>query len=308
MLKRLSISLFLIAIILIGCARTNPTPIPEFATQTALAATVRANVMRPTATFTIVPSPTVTLASVQQRPISPDDFATFIMDVTIPDYTPIDPEAIFTKTWRLKNNTPVTWSAGYSIIFESGDQMGAPLSLPLPKSVAPNEFIDLSIEFTAPTTPGEYRSNWMLENNKGQKFGVGEKGDSPFYLIIIVVDPNNINTTGGLAGGANIIDATISIDQTNYTGLCPVNLNLAGSVTSNSSGPVLWSLNLNTTTSGFSFDSSGSHNLTFGENGGIQYWEYILTVSNTVSANAQLSVIGSNAALSSVQSFTVICE
>ena len=47
------------------------------------------------------------------------------IDVTIPDYTEVAPGTSFTKTWRLVNTGPCTWSNDYSAVWFSGETFGA---------------------------------------------------------------------------------------------------------------------------------------------------------------------------------------
>lgn len=115
------------------------------------------------------------------------DQAQFVRDVTIPDGSQVTPGASFTKTWELRNAGTCTWT-GYSLVFESGDLMGAtsPQSIP---SVSPGQDVDLSVNFTAPTTAGSYRSYWRIRNASGVLIPVlgGTQGKSFFVDIKVVV-------------------------------------------------------------------------------------------------------------------------
>jgi len=46
----------------------------------------------------------------------------------------------------------------------------------------------LSVQFFAPTAPGSYQSNWMLQDPDGNLFGIGFNADAPFYVKIIVTN------------------------------------------------------------------------------------------------------------------------
>jgi hypothetical protein len=65
------------------------------------------------------------------------DWAQFIADVTVPDGTTYAPGATFRKTWRLRNIGTCTWTTSYSLVFDSGAQMGAPAAVNFPSNVAP---------------------------------------------------------------------------------------------------------------------------------------------------------------------------
>src|SRR5215211_2399669 len=111
------------------------------------------------------------------------DQAQFVKDITIPGGSQIAPGAAFTKTWRLKNAGACSWS-GYTLVFDSGDLMGAtsPQSI---GTVSPGQEVDLSVNFTAPTTSGSYRSYWRIRNSSGVLIPVlgGTEGKSFFVDI-----------------------------------------------------------------------------------------------------------------------------
>ncbi len=111
------------------------------------------------------------------------DQAQFVKDITIPDGSQITPGAAFTKTWRLRNAGACTWS-GYTLVFDSGDLMGATSPQTI-GSVAPGQEVDLSVNFTAPTSSGSYRSYWRIRNSSGVLIPVlgGTQGKSFFVDI-----------------------------------------------------------------------------------------------------------------------------
>lgn len=116
----------------------------------------------------------------------PMDKATFVKDVTYPDNTVIASATVFTKTWRLKNDGQTTWTADYELIFSSGNAMEGSAAKKIGVNVKPGETIDLSIDLKSPTNPGEYKGEWMLRTPGGKIFGVGEKADKAFWVIIKV--------------------------------------------------------------------------------------------------------------------------
>jgi len=117
----------------------------------------------------------------------PCDWALFITDVTIPDGTKMQPGKTFTKTWRLQNFGSCTWTTSYSLIFDSGEAMNGPASTKFSNRVAPGGRIDLSVELTAPSTPGKYKGYWKLRNSAGATFGIGYNANQPFWVEIEVV-------------------------------------------------------------------------------------------------------------------------
>lgn len=147
--------------------------------------------------------------------------AAFVADVTIPDGTYINPGAAFVKTWRLKNAGTCTWNTSYGIVFDTGNQMGGPDLVLLPKYVSPGQAVDVSVTLKAPTTAGIFRGYWKLKSDSGQLFGIGAAASSSFWVQIRVLTP---------------LDTTVSYDfvaemcsgQWIYDGgpiPCPVNSN-----------------------------------------------------------------------------------
>ncbi len=121
------------------------------------------------------------------------DKAAFVVDVTVPDGTYFAPGAAFSKTWRLKNTGTCTWTTSYKAYFYTGEQMGAPNAVNMPKQVRRGETVDLTINMTAPESPGLHRGDWVLSNAEGFLFGTGSPAVNPFWL--------QINVAGGTAQG-----------------------------------------------------------------------------------------------------------
>lgn len=117
----------------------------------------------------------------------PCDRAEFVADVTIPDGTVVSSNQSFTKTWRLQNNGTCTWTPSYSLVFDSGDVMGGPASVPLNVSVAPGGVVDVSVGLKAPAAAGKYRGYWKLRNSSGATFGIGGNAAVAFWVEINVV-------------------------------------------------------------------------------------------------------------------------
>lgn len=128
----------------------------------------------------------------------PMDKATFIKDVTYPDHTVIASGTNFTKTWRLKNDGQTTWSEDYELIFSSGNAMDGKAASKIGFIVKPGETIDLSIELKSPTNAGEYKGEWKLRTPGGKIFGVGDKADKSFWVIINVENYQSESVPGSI--------------------------------------------------------------------------------------------------------------
>jgi hypothetical protein len=98
----------------------------------------------------------------------------------------MSPGQTFTKVWRLVNSGTCNWTQNYSIALFSGEAMGAPSGVALPKAVAPGQSVDISVDLVAPNTPGTYQGNWKLRNAANTWFGIGPNGASPFWVRIVV--------------------------------------------------------------------------------------------------------------------------
>ena len=152
-------------------------------TQTAFA--------NPTATFTLTPVPTNTFAATFAplgtntpgvAPTSGCDVSVFVTDVTVPDGTVMAPGQNFDKTWRIQNSGTCAWTATYKAVFTgSGNGALGGATTPIGKVVNPGETIDITVEFVAPTTGGDYVSWWKLQNDSSVFFG------TPFSVAIKVV-------------------------------------------------------------------------------------------------------------------------
>ena len=138
--------------------------------------------------FTAVPSQTPLPPTAAPQPVTFCDWAAYISDVSVPDGTIFAPGTQFTKTWRLKNIGTCAWTSAYSLVFVRGDGLSSnPTPLIASGSVPPGQVVDVSVNLTAPTLEGSYRSYWMLRNSSGTLFALGGAARDPFYVDIKVV-------------------------------------------------------------------------------------------------------------------------
>ena len=138
----------------------------------------------PQPTSTTIPPPTIT-------PI-PCDHITWGKDVTIPDGTEMVPGEIFTKIWRLKNTGTCTWTSGYTLVFESGESMGAPPATQITTgTVPPGSEVDISIVLEAPVSSGTFQGYFKLRSTEGNVFGLGDES-KPFWVKISVSEVTGV--------------------------------------------------------------------------------------------------------------------
>lgn len=67
--------------------------------------------------------------------------------------------------------------------------MGAPATAPLGGSVAPGATIDISVNLTAPSNPGNYQGNFKLRSHDNIVFGINADAQGPFWVKIVVPNP-----------------------------------------------------------------------------------------------------------------------
>ncbi len=106
------------------------------------------------------------------------------VDVNIPDGTQMTPGQQFVKTWKIKNAGICTWGAGYKVVYAGYSDMMSGVAQPMNGVIGPGQEIEISVQFKAPATAGEYVSAWTLQNAAGIRFyGLGAK---PLYVKIVV--------------------------------------------------------------------------------------------------------------------------
>jgi uncharacterized protein YkwD len=235
---------FLIALLLTSCisiaVETEPPTQPAFITST-LPPTIG---IPPTVTETPAPEITLTPTIVVTKPANCTDSAVLLEDVTIPDGTRAAPSQKFTKTWRFINNGTCPW-INYTLVFAAGDQMGAPLSAPIPQTEAKDK-VDISVELTAPPADGSYTGYFTLHTAEGEIVPIGI--EKTFWVKIVVGSGNGGtpisqtpgavptqlgNTTGGGTANCNFsqnagyigqIESSINAERAN-SGLPPLTIN-----------------------------------------------------------------------------------
>jgi hypothetical protein len=251
--------------VLTGVARTADAKMTEMAAITPSPLPATETLTPFPATATSAPTAMVVPASPTSAGGLPSvDMATFVADVTVPDGSNFSPGQTFVKTWRLKNTGATTWSTSFKLGFLQGDQMGGPASVPVPRAVAPNESVDISVSLIAPSTAGHYRGFWKMINAGGQSFP-----ESVYVDINVVgsgtvtgtpktptpsVTPGPTSTTGAFTPTpttatqtVTISNLTLSVDNANYTGACPHTFVLTGQFNLNVPASVTYQLAAQTT-------------------------------------------------------------
>ena len=200
-------ALALTSCISVGVETITPTQ-AAFVTSTLPPTPVNNVPLPKTPTLEITNTPTLVITI----PANCTDSAVLLEDVTIPDHTRVSPSQKFTKTWRFLNNGTCPW-LDYTLRFAAGDQMGAPLSAPIPFTDAKTK-VDISVELTAPAADGSYTGYFTINNPEGKDVPIGI--EKTFWVKIIVgagggtatpttsgVVPTQAGATGGGTGICN---------------------------------------------------------------------------------------------------------
>lgn len=128
------------------------------------------------------------------------NLAKFVEDISVPDWEQKKAGERFVKTWRFQNVGTCTWTPEYAMVFIWGEQLNAEGKQYLGATVKPEEFVNVSMQLTAPKETSYYQGNWMFEDTFGERFGTGYRGRQFFWVAIAVGNPGGRG--GGLGGGA----------------------------------------------------------------------------------------------------------
>ena len=226
-MKRKLTILCLVFMLAVSACQTPPAP----ATPTTVATQPPATTESPASPTPIAPTPTATASEAPSpTPASSGactDGASFVADVTIPDYSHFDKREAFTKTWRVKNAGTCTWTADYKAVYSRGDTLGGPPSIPLVET-APGATVDISAAMAAPPTDGKFETFYQLTNASGDAMPI-DAGDSLWALITVgkyvsfgpptpsapqAPTPTGSSGGSGTAGGPGLATITC-VSQTN---------------------------------------------------------------------------------------------
>jgi hypothetical protein len=153
-------------------------------------------------------SPAAPTATPPASPSAACTLAARFVNETIPDNTQFAPGEQFVKTWTLQNVGSCTWTAEFALVYVRGEQMNGTSPSPIGQSVQPEDTIQVFLPQTAPAAPGEHQGFWMLSDEGGKQFGLGEDAATPFWVKINVVAGLPTSTAPTTGGGLNLGPAT----------------------------------------------------------------------------------------------------
>lgn len=260
----------------------------------------------------VTPSATAVLTPTATQPAAAVDKAEFVMDVTVPDGTEVDPNDNILKTWQLKNVGSTTWTTNYSLVFVSGAQMDGPSTSKLPYEVPPNQSIDLSVNLTAPEDSGTHRGYWILQNANGQSFGIGDDFKQPFWVEIEVPGDSGAATgtaqpTSDSSSSSDVIsDVSISVDNASFSGECPHSFTFNAQITMSQAASITYQLEAGSQSGGANFDLPDPVNNSFGA--GTHSLQYQLEITDSMNGWARLHVTSPEDVSSDAVNFTLQCQ
>lgn len=208
---KLSTTILFIAILIAACgpSATPSEPTPDVAAvRTSAASTVVSQFTLTAAAFTPTPPPvidtdipeaTATETSLPIAQVTNAEGTTVALcdkyswdpetvDVNVPDDTVMSPGQEFIKTWKIKNIGTCAWGEGYELVFSysslPNDDALNGVAQPLGASIASQQEVEVSVQFTAPDLPGTYFSVWTMENPAGIAFS-GNDNKSLYVQIVV---------------------------------------------------------------------------------------------------------------------------
>jgi hypothetical protein len=208
------ITLFIIAILIAACgpSATPGEPTPDVAAvRTSAAGTVVSQFTLTAAAFTPTTAPSTQMTDTPEADTTPTETSLPVaqvtnaegttvalcdkyswdpetVDVNVPDDTVMSPGQEFIKTWRIKNIGTCSWGEGYELVFSysslPNDDVLNGVAQPLAASIASQQEVEVSVQFTAPDLPGTYFSVWTMENPTDIAF-LGNDNKALYVRIVV---------------------------------------------------------------------------------------------------------------------------
>ena len=137
-----------------------------------------------TAKGTSIPLPTETpLPTLTRTPLTIPDciYDSEVTDASLEDKSTIQTGEKFEMTWEFYNSGTCRWNNDVSLVFIQGRRMGGK-TVYLDDYVRSGEYIEVTVDLTAPLSIGEYIGYWQLLDPNGELFG--EKSQVDILAII----------------------------------------------------------------------------------------------------------------------------
>lgn len=142
--------------------------------------------LSPTATSTL--AGIISTQAIQGTKSPPPDQVKLLKDILPSNGGYFAPNKYFQKSWEIQNTGTTTWTEKYKLVFSSGTAMNNELVFPIKNPVKPGKAITIVLEQVTPKNPGVYDGYWMLQNEKGKKFGTGPEANQPLPVKVTVLN------------------------------------------------------------------------------------------------------------------------
>jgi polar amino acid transport system substrate-binding protein len=99
---------------------------------------------------------------------------TYINDLTIPDFTEMNPGESFQKGWTVQNTGTCTWDSGYSLVYVGSEPVDGVLSTgptSISGTIQPAVNYDIYVDLVAPDKAGKYKGYYTMSAPNGTLFG-----------------------------------------------------------------------------------------------------------------------------------------
>jgi len=123
--------------------------------------------MSPPATVPAAPPTVIPATSTASPTVAACVPAAKVADVTVPDGSRFRPGETFAKVWRFLNTGNCAWEKGSVLVFQAGERLGAPDSIPI-DTVGMAQSAEVSVTLKAPEALGTYMGLWVLRQPSGQ--------------------------------------------------------------------------------------------------------------------------------------------
>ncbi len=204
---------------------SKPTPPPLTSTLAILTeAATHTPTIQPSATSPTIPStPTQAIPCYQIGNLD---------DITIPGGTEILAGQSFTKTWIFQNTGSCTWGADTHLVLTSGDLIYSYDYLELGESITPGMSWLLSIDVTAPLTPGTYFDTWKLYISEGRAL-TNELGEEQEFIILVTVLPSTAQINGRIVNNNIPVGSgvTLSLEDLSHQTIATASTTDDGTIT-----------------------------------------------------------------------------
>ena len=149
-------------------------------------------------------------------------YSAYLSSETISDYTVMDPDEDFTKTWTLYNSGTCSWYSGYQLVYVDGYQMSGDSPQYISSEISPGETVTFSVDLNAPSSEGTYTGEWQLQTSDGTFI-------TSVTVTIVVDEDVDFSVTG----------VSFSSDES-YSGSCPYTFTYSADITTSDEGNVMY--------------------------------------------------------------------